>query len=256
MTGIIWACAATFIAACVPILAKVGTKKTDPALAGSIAGIVLCASIFFYRKDNIMGSSLIALDQRSVIFILLAGLATGLFGICFFKSIHEGYTFQVTAIVKCSYIITLAAGFFLFHNTPDTFDYIAIALMIVGTVILFALLAAVCASAAHILVSLGGIQRDKGFIAFWCVFIGTLVLIIFTIATGGMKKIRSMSFVDGICLILAGIAYPLAYDFYGRAVSMSGSYAGDIFYLKEKVSGKKFLGACIFIAALFVIACN
>lgn len=114
MTGIIWACAATFIAACVPILAKVGTKKTDPALAGSIAGIVLCASIFFYRKDNIMGSSLIALGQRSVIFILLAGLATGLFGICFFKSIHEGYTFQVTAIVKCSYIITLAAGFFCF----------------------------------------------------------------------------------------------------------------------------------------------
>lgn len=82
-----------------------------------------------------------------------------------------------------------------------------------GTGILFALLAAVCASAAHILVSLGGIQPDKGFIAFWCVFIGTLVLIIFTIATGGMKKIRSMSFVDGICLILAGIAYPLAYDF-------------------------------------------
>ena len=34
MTGIIWAGAATFIAACVPILAKVGTKKTDPALAG------------------------------------------------------------------------------------------------------------------------------------------------------------------------------------------------------------------------------
>ena len=224
-----------------------------------------------------MGSSLIALGQRSVIFILLAGLATGLFGICFFKSIYDGYTFQVTAIVKCSYIITLAAGFFLFHNTHDTFDYIAIALMIAGTVILnldgtgilFALLAAVCASAAHILVSLGGIQPDKGFIAFWCVFIGTLVLIIFTIATGGMKKIRSMSFVDGICLILAGIAYPLAYDFYGRAVSMPGSYAGYIFnltiivmmicssvILKEKISGKKFLGACIFIAALFVIACN
>lgn len=50
MTGIIWACAATFIAACVPILAKVGTKKTDPALAGSIAGIVLCASIYFTGK--------------------------------------------------------------------------------------------------------------------------------------------------------------------------------------------------------------
>ena len=50
MTGIIWACAATFIAACVPILAKVGTKKTDPALAGSIAGIVLCGLYFFTGK--------------------------------------------------------------------------------------------------------------------------------------------------------------------------------------------------------------
>ena len=132
-----------------------------------------------------------------------------------------------------------------------------------GTGILFALLAAVCASAAHILVSLGGIQPDKGFIAFWCVFIGTLVLIIFTIATGGMKKIRSMSFVDGICLILAGIAYPLAYDFYGRAVSMSGSYAGYIFnltiivmmicssvILKEKVSGKEIPGRMHFYCSI------
>lgn len=101
MTGIIWACAATIIAACVPILAKVGTKKTDPALAGSIAGIVLCASIFFYRKDNIMGSSLIALGQRSVIFILLAGLATGLFGSVFlnpYMRLHiSGYSYMLNA---------------------------------------------------------------------------------------------------------------------------------------------------------------
>ena len=50
MTGIIWACAATIIAACVPILAKVGTKKTDPALAGSIAGIVYVRLYFFTGK--------------------------------------------------------------------------------------------------------------------------------------------------------------------------------------------------------------
>ena len=53
--------------------------KDRPALAGSIAGIVFMCVYIFYRKDNIMGSSLIALGQRSVIFILLAGLATGLF---------------------------------------------------------------------------------------------------------------------------------------------------------------------------------
>ena len=50
MTGIIWACAATFIAACVPILAKVGTKKTDPALAGALPGLFYVRLYFFTGK--------------------------------------------------------------------------------------------------------------------------------------------------------------------------------------------------------------
>lgn len=76
MTGIIWACAATFIAACVPILPRL-ELKTDPALVGSIAGIVLCASIFFYRKDNIMGSSLIALTKGALYLYFWQGLQQG-----------------------------------------------------------------------------------------------------------------------------------------------------------------------------------
>lgn len=54
----------------------------------------MCVYIF-YRKDNIMGSSLIALGQRSVIFILLAGLATGLFGICFLSPYMRATHFRL-----------------------------------------------------------------------------------------------------------------------------------------------------------------
>ena len=101
MTGIIWACVATLLAACAPILAKAGTKKTDPALSGSIAGIVLCVVIFFYAKPQILAESSGLLGQKGIIFVLLAGLATGLFGICFFKASrtyrnsHVRYSVQI-----------------------------------------------------------------------------------------------------------------------------------------------------------------
>ncbi len=271
MTGIIWACAATLLVAFAHIFAKAGTKKTDPALSGSISGIVFCLVIFFYARDQITGSNYAAIGQKGLIFILLAGIATGLFGICFFKSIHDGDTSGVVSIVKCNYIITLIVSVFLFHTNIVTGDYIVIALMVIGAIIIningsgipFALLAAVCASGVSILISYSGTSLGEGVTAFLCMLIGSIVLVIVTIATGGMKKIRSMSFVDGVCLILAGIAYPVAYDFYGRAVALAGSYASYIFnaailvlmicasvVLREKISGKKIIGAIIFIAAL------
>ena len=98
------------------------------------------------------------------------------------------------------------------------------------------------------------------------VLIGAVVLVIYTIAQGGTRKIKSMSFVDGICLILAGIAFPVSHDFYNRALGMAGGIATYIFnmvllvmmicsavILKEKISGKKLIGAALFILALFVM---
>ena len=253
---------------------KSGDQKTDPALSGSIAGIVLCVVIFFYAKPQILAESSGLLGQKGIIFVLLAGLATGLFGICFFKALHEGVTSGVVTIVRCSYVITLAAGVLIFHNSMSVKDYIVIALMIAGAVVLnlderkaaFSLLASVCAAGAVILIKYSGAQTDRSVIAFWCVFIGAVVLVIYTIAQGGTKKIKSMSFVDGICLILAGIAFPVSHDFYNRALGMAGGIATYIFnmvllvmmicsavILKEKISGKKLIGAALFILALFVM---
>ena len=43
--------------------------------------------------------------------------------------------------------------------------------------------------------------------------------LIVTFATGGMKKIRNMSFVDGVFLILSALAIPAREDFYSRALA-------------------------------------
>ena len=50
MTGIIWACAATFIAACVPILAKVGTKRQTRRWREALPGLFYVRLYFFTGK--------------------------------------------------------------------------------------------------------------------------------------------------------------------------------------------------------------
>lgn len=50
MTGIIWACAATFIAACVPILAKVGTKRQTRRWREALQGLFYVRLYIFTGK--------------------------------------------------------------------------------------------------------------------------------------------------------------------------------------------------------------
>lgn len=80
-----------------------------------------------------------------------------------------------------------------------------------------------------------------------------------------MKKIRNMSFVDGVFLILSALAIPAAEDFYSRSAALAGNYAAYIYdvsllvmmiiasvSLKEKISGLKIAGAVVFISSLYL----
>ena len=75
MTGIIWACIATFLIAVSPVLAKAGTKKTDPALAGCVVGITYAIVTFIRTSGRITAYKYSYIEQKSWIFIILAGAA-------------------------------------------------------------------------------------------------------------------------------------------------------------------------------------
>ena len=77
MTGIIWACIATFLIAVSPVLAKAGTKKTDPALAGCVVGITYAIVTFIRTSGRITAYKYSYIEQKSWIFIILAGAAAG-----------------------------------------------------------------------------------------------------------------------------------------------------------------------------------
>ena len=104
-------------AAATAILAKCGIRHTDSDVATAIrTGYVL---IFAWLMVLIKGSytSIGAIDGKSLLFIVLSGLATGASWICFYKGLALGDVNKVVAIDKSSTIITILLAIVLFNET-------------------------------------------------------------------------------------------------------------------------------------------
>ena len=104
-------------AAATSILAKCGIRHTDSDVATAIrTGYVL---IFAWLMVLIKGSytSIGTIDGKSLLFIVLSGLATGASWICFYKGLSLGDVNKVVAIDKSSTIITILLAIVLFNET-------------------------------------------------------------------------------------------------------------------------------------------
>lgn len=96
-----------FFAGIIAILAKIGIKNTDSNLAIAIRTIVIL--IFSWLMVFIVGSfnTITELTTKTVVFLILSGLATGLSWLCYFKALQLGNVNKVTPIDKSSTILTM-----------------------------------------------------------------------------------------------------------------------------------------------------
>ena len=101
---ILYAFGSAFFAGITAILAKIGIKNTDSNLATAIRTIVIL--IFSWLMVLIVGSfhTITELTTKTVIFLILSGIATGLSWLCYFKALQLGNVNKVTPIDKSSTI--------------------------------------------------------------------------------------------------------------------------------------------------------
>ena len=64
-------------------------------------------------------SQLFTIDKKSMIFIILSGLATGVSWLCYYKALRMGDVSKVVSIDKMSVVITLVLAF-VFLNEKFT----------------------------------------------------------------------------------------------------------------------------------------
>ena len=108
---IIFAFGSALFAGITAVLAKIGIKNTDSNIATAIRTIIIL--LFSWLMVLITGSinSIYEIDGKSLIFLILSGLATGASWLCYFKALQLGDVSKVTPIDKSSTILTMLMAF-------------------------------------------------------------------------------------------------------------------------------------------------
>ena len=98
-------------AALTSILAKIGIDGVDSTLATAIrTAVVLAMSWGMVFLTNVQ-NGISSISQRSWLFLILSGLATGASWLCYYRALQVGEASKVVPVDKLSVVITLVLAF-------------------------------------------------------------------------------------------------------------------------------------------------
>ena len=103
-------------AALTSILAKIGIEGVGSNLATAIRTVVVVIMAWGMVFLTHQQSGLKEISQKSWIFLILSGCATGLSWLCYYKALQMGEASKVVPIDKLSVVITLVLAFVFLHE--------------------------------------------------------------------------------------------------------------------------------------------
>ena len=130
---ILFAVGSAFFAGVTAILAKCGIRTTDSNVATAIRTVVVL--IFAWIMVLVTGSQspLSGLDGKTVLFLVLSGLATGASWLCYFRALQLGDINKVVPIDKSSTVLTILLAFLLLGEPIGMFQGLGVVLIGAGT---------------------------------------------------------------------------------------------------------------------------
>ena len=130
---IIFAFGSALFAGLTAILAKCGIKNTDSNVATALRTIVVLVfswiMVFLVGSQNIISE----VSRKTLLFLILSGLATGASWLCYFKALQTGDVNKVTPIDKSSTILTMILAMTFLHEEITVLKIIAIIVIAAGT---------------------------------------------------------------------------------------------------------------------------
>jgi len=110
MTWLTWSLLSALFAAATAILAKVGVAGIDANLATAVRTSVVVVFTWFLAFATRPPVGFQALSSKSLIFLVLSGLATGLSWLCYFHALQVGPASRVAPIDKLSVVLVIVFG--------------------------------------------------------------------------------------------------------------------------------------------------
>ena len=227
MNWILLASGSAFFAGITAVLAKIGIRNVNSNLATAIRTIVVL--VFSWLMVFIKGSQtgLADIDARSLVFLVLSGLATGASWLCYFKALQLGDVNKVAPVDKSSTVLTVLLAFLFLGEPVTLYEGIGIVGIALGTWLMiekkesteevsrawlvYALLSAVFASLTSILGKVGieGVDSTLGTAIRTIVVLFMAWLVVFIQKTE--SQIGDIDRHSWIYLILSGLTTGLSW---------------------------------------------
>ena len=132
----IYALLSAVFAALTSILAKIGIDGVNSNLATAIRTVVVVMMAWGMVFLTNVQSGLSQISQKSWLFLILSGLATGASWLCYYKALQIGDASKVVPVDKLSVVITLILAFVFLHEQFTTKSFIGCVLIGIGTLVM------------------------------------------------------------------------------------------------------------------------
>ena len=231
-----FALGSAFFAGITAVLAKVGMKNVNSTLATAIRTVVVL--VFSWWMVVLVGSQteITRLSGRTLFYLVLSGLSTGVSWLCYFRALQLGDVNKVAPIDKSSTVLTILLAFLLLGEPVSAPQIVGVLGIGTGTLLmisrketdaegkpdgrwlLFACLSALFASLTSIFGKIGveGVESNLGTAIRTVVVLGMAWLMVFV--TGQQKGIRRIGRRDWLFLLLSGLSTGLSWLCYYRAL--------------------------------------
>ena len=233
---LVYAFGSAFFAGITAILAKCGIRRTDSTVATAVRTCVVLVFSWAMVLLTGTGGQLFHLQGRTLLFLLLSGLATGASWLCYFKALQLGDINKVVPIDKSSTVLTILLGWLLLREPVSPAKALGALLLAVGTLWMidkrdpartepehrlwlpYAVGSAVFASLTAILgkVGIAGVDSNLGTAVRTCVVLVMAWVMVFV--TGKSSQVRQIPRGELGVLCLSGLATGGSWLCYYRAL--------------------------------------
>ena len=281
---IMFAFGSALLAGLTAILAKCGIRNTDSNVATALRTIVVL--VFSWLMVFVTGaqSGMSSISMKTMVFLVLSGVATGASWLCYFKALQLGNVNKVTPIDKSSTVLTMFLAFVLLGEELTWMKAVAMVGIGIGTYmmiqkkqteekkedkkwLLYAIGSAVFASLTSILGKIGisDINSNLGTAIRTIVVLVMAWIVVFV--TGKQHTIKDIDKKSWIFLVLSGFATGGSWLCYYRALqtgpasvvvpidklSILVTIAFSYVVFREKLTAKAGIGLALIVAGTLLL---
>lgn len=266
------------------ILAKCGIRNTDSNVATALRTIVVLAFSWLMVFVTGAQSGMNSISMKTMVFLVLSGVATGTSWLCYFKALQLGNVNKVTPIDKSSTVLTMLLAFVLLGEELTWMKAVAMVGIGVGTYmmiqkkqteekkedkkwLLYAIGSAVFASLTSILGKIGisDINSNLGTAIRTIVVLVMAWIVVFV--TRKQHTIKDIDKKSWIFLVLSGVATGGSWLCYYRALqtgpasvvvpidklSILVTIAFSYIVFREKLTAKAGIGLVLIVAGTLLL---